>query len=104
MKLFNFFTQPHFSAFFIGRGDGRTEQTRAMSASWRALVLSIATCYYLRLDSKYSKDGGVTVRNLRQEFLERFQQALSRLPRSALLSEVMQQARSASGGFRYPSI
>jgi hypothetical protein len=77
MKLFDFFTKRPNAEFFVGEPEGTTTQLRALSRAWRALVLSIAVTYYLRLDSHYEhKDG--SVKDFRRMFLERFQQAVGR--------------------------
>jgi hypothetical protein len=63
--------------FFLGEGEGETPSQQALSVAWRALVLSIAVCYYFRLDSQHPGPDG-RVRNLRRLFLERFKETLGR--------------------------
>jgi hemicentin len=48
--------------------------------AWKALVLSIALVYYLRLDSRYDRGGGAAPEDLRAAFIAAFDRSVRAPP------------------------
>jgi hypothetical protein len=74
------------SDFFTGAGEF-TGRDAPLVVAWRALVLAIGVCYYLRLDSQYVRADGSLV-DLRSEFRVKFGREVDRAP-AALRSHLV---------------